>query len=407
MKWPEVRLDQVVEIGRGSSPRPIKDERYFVDGKIPWVKIADATASGKAIYKTNQYVNEFGASFSRHLKKGSVILSASGVSLGIPRILGVDACIHDGWLYFSNFNGVNPEWLYYRLILLKDYFLGIANGAAIQNINTEMLRETKISLPDMDAQQKIASTLSHYDDLIQTNQQRIALLEEAAQRLYDEWFVKLRFPNYQQVPVVEGVPEGWEITRLSSLGEVVTGKTPSTQNADYYGVDIPFIKTPDMNDNMFVIQTTSSLTKLGADSQANKYVPKNTPLISCIGTVGVVSLTSELSQFNQQINALVCQHDFFIEYAFFMMKRLKPILEGMGGGSTMANVSKGKLESLDVLKPSNKILIDFHNATTPFFEKILVLTQQNQKLTQARDELLPRLMSGQLNVTKLTLTEVA
>ena len=180
-----VRLGDVCTIGRGSSPRPIKDERYFIGGSIPWVKIADATASEKYIFKTGMFVNEYGASFSRRLSPGSLIFPASG-TLGIPRFLGVEACVHDGWLYFSNFKEIEPEFLYYKLVLLKDYYLSIAYGAAIQNINTDLVRETEIPLPDLETQREIANRLCSYDDLIETNRRRIALLEESARLLYRE-----------------------------------------------------------------------------------------------------------------------------------------------------------------------------------------------------------------------------
>ncbi|MFN7353555.1 MAG: restriction endonuclease subunit S, partial [Burkholderiales bacterium] len=183
MSWQTVKLGDVMTVGRGSSPRPIKDERFFTGGTIPWVKIADATASGKFSYQTNQHVNDYGASFSRKLKPGALIFPASG-TLGIPRFLGVEACIHDGWLYFSDYQGIDPDWLYYRIILLKNYYEGIAYGAAIQNINTDIVRNTEIQLPDLATQRAMTAVLGTYDDLIATNQRRIALLEDAARRLY-------------------------------------------------------------------------------------------------------------------------------------------------------------------------------------------------------------------------------
>ena len=108
MSWREIELADVCEIGRGSSPRPINNRAYFDGGEIPWIKIADATSSVKVIYKTKEYVNAYGASFSRLLPIDSLIVAASG-TLGFPMFLGVEGCIHDGWLYFKSYNGINKE----------------------------------------------------------------------------------------------------------------------------------------------------------------------------------------------------------------------------------------------------------------------------------------------------------
>jgi type I restriction enzyme, S subunit len=188
MSWNEIELADVCEIGRGSSPRPINNKAYFEGGEIPWIKIADATNSFKVIFKTKEYVNSYGASFSRLLPVDSLIVAASG-TLGFPMFLGVEGCIHDGWLYFKSYNGIDKNFLYYKIIDLNKYFYSKAYGAAIQNINTDTLRRTKINLPPLPTQKRIASILSTYDDLIENNLKRIKLLEETAQNIYKEWLV--------------------------------------------------------------------------------------------------------------------------------------------------------------------------------------------------------------------------
>lgn len=145
--WRIMKLMDVVEVGRGSSPRPISDKKYFDNGDIPWIKIADATASEMYIAETKEYVNEYGASFSRKLSAGSLILAASG-TLGFPMFLAMDGCIHDGWLYFTNLKEISIEYLYYILFMLRDTFNSVSYGAAIQNINTAIVRNIKVILPD-------------------------------------------------------------------------------------------------------------------------------------------------------------------------------------------------------------------------------------------------------------------
>ena len=123
--WERKKIGEMVQVGRGSSPRPIADRIYFEGGTIPWLKIADATASNIFIFRTKETVNDYGASFSRLLKPGSLIVAASG-TLGFPMFLSVEACIHDGWIYFEGIPNDLKEYFYYSLIKLKDYFEAIA-----------------------------------------------------------------------------------------------------------------------------------------------------------------------------------------------------------------------------------------------------------------------------------------
>jgi len=144
--WRKVQLGEEIKVARGSSPRPIADQIYFEGGTIPWLKIADATASHIYIYRTKEYVNDFGASFSRKLPPGSLIVAASG-TLGFPMFLGVEACIHDGWIYFEGIKESMKEYFYFSFIYLKKYFESISYGAAIQNINTGIVKGSPLTLP--------------------------------------------------------------------------------------------------------------------------------------------------------------------------------------------------------------------------------------------------------------------
>ncbi|SFB90406.1 restriction endonuclease subunit S [Kaistella jeonii] len=173
--WEKVKLGDKIEVGRGSSPRPIADKKYFEGGTIPWLKIADATASKIYIYKTKEYVNDYGASFSRKLPVGSLILAASG-TLGFPMFLGVEACIHDGWIYFKGIKEELKEYFYFSFIGLKQYFDGIAYGAAIQNINTTILRESPLIIPDF-------KTLQNFKIIASSALETIVNLQQQNQRL--------------------------------------------------------------------------------------------------------------------------------------------------------------------------------------------------------------------------------
>jgi type I restriction enzyme S subunit len=194
------------------------------------------------------------------------------------------------------------------------------------------------------------------------------------------------------------VPEGWERATIADIGLVVTGKTPSKKKESNYGGDVPLIKTPDMHGNTLVIETEESLSKEGANTQSNKTLPPRSILVSCIGTVGVVSFNCSEAQTNQQINAIVPTDENIRYWTFFMAQDLKPLLEGMGGGATMANVSKSKFSNIKVAIPPSLILNQFNSYVVRNINQIETLAKMNLKLTQARDYLLPRLMNGEIAV---------
>ena len=263
------------------------------------------------------------------------------------------------------------------------------------------LKKEEIEVPPLPEQRRIAGILSAYDDLIENNQRRVRILEEMARSLYREWFVHFRYSGHESVPLVESplgqIPQGWEVKRIMEFGKVITGKTPSKANSDFYGEDVPFVKTPDMHGNMFILATGEFLSNAGADSQANKLIPAGSICVSCIGTIGVVSITTEDCQTNQQINSIVLGKDHFCEFLFFHLQDAKQALENLGSnGATMGNVNKSKFESLEVIAPPSELLERYHQFSASLLSEILTLSRQTANLRRTRDLLLPRLLSGQV-----------
>lgn len=293
------------------------------------------------------------------------------------------------------------RFVYYWFLLagkqgaLKQYY----TGATIMHMPGQKLKEVLIDKPPLIVQQRIGAYLETFDNLIENNQKQIKLLEEAAQRLYKEWFVDLRFPGYENCKIVDGMPESWIQKKISDLGEIITGKTPSTSKEQYYGGNIPFIKIPDMHGCVFPITTEVTLTNEGANTQKNKYIPKNGIMVSCIATVGLVNIAIELCQTNQQINSIILNNEQDLYYVYSSMKRLKELLEGVGSnGATMTNVNKTKFGNIEVLYPNDELRKLYYDYCKPIFEKIYALSRNIKKLSQVRDCLLPKLMSGEIEV---------
>ena len=294
------------------------------------------------------------------------------------------------------------RYLFYWFLLagktgeLDQYF----TGATIKHMPGQKLKEVVIDKPPLEIQHRIADILSAYDDLIENNQKQIKLLEEAAQRFYKEWFVDLRFPGHENTTIVDGVPEGWNECTVESFGTVITGKTPPTSNKEYYtNGKVPFVTIPDMHNVVYPLKTEKRLTIEGAQTQKNKYIPPNSVMISCIGTVGLVSIATEVCQTNQQINSIILNNEDDLYFFYESMLRMKDLLDGLGSnGATMTNVNKSKLEKLIIISPSKDIVKQYNDVCKPLFESALNLSRKNVYLKNMREALLPKLMSGEAEV---------
>ena len=292
----------------------------------------------------------------------------------------------------------DKDYIYY--LISTDY---VRNNAANsmtgasgrQRADIKFIGKLKWNFPEYDVQCKIGKILSTYDDLIEKNNRKIEILQDMAEELYKEWFVRFRFPGHETAKFTDGIPDGWEIKQLHEFGQVETGKTPSTEIQDYYGSDIPFVKTPDMHNNMWTLETEEMLSIKGSNSQPKKLLPANSIMVSCIGTGGVASINAKPSHTNQQINSIILNDLNNLEWLYYTCISLKPTIILFGAnGATMTNLSKGKFEKLKVIYPGKDLINKYHDKTETIFVSIRNLMYSNKNLKQQRDLLLPRLMSG-------------
>lgn len=397
-----VRVGDLGKVITGNTPPRSNPELY--GNYIPFIKATDISENEKYTYTPEEYYSEEG--FRKYktslIPKHSTCVVTIG-SIGKKMTMACQDCfINQAMNAIIPNNDYDYEYVYYLLKnnihKLKNLDSGTASGR--ENVSKSAFMGMELSvIKDKVTQKRIGSILSAYDDLIENNQKQINLLEEAAQRLYKEWFVDLRFPGHEGVKVVDGVPEGWSRKQIFELGKIITGKTPNTSKQEYYGGSIPFAKIPDMHNCIYTISTESTLTKLGADKQKNNYIPENSIMVSCIGTVGLVNISSELCQTNQQINSIVLKNREDVYYLFFSMKMLKTLLDGVGSnGATMINVNKSKFSSIEILYPNAILRNKYFSIAKPYFRKIYYLSKQISSLREARDRLLPKLMSGEIEV---------
>ncbi|WP_421946832.1 restriction endonuclease subunit S [Phaeodactylibacter xiamenensis] len=394
-------LDELGSVGRGRSRHRPRNDVSLYGGKYPFIQTGDIRKAEFYVTSYSQTYNEKGLAQSKLWDKGTLCITIAA-NIAETAILKIKACFPDSIIGFiADENKADVRFVKYCLETYKLQMQSISQGATQDNLSLEKLLSLKFKLPPLPLQTRIADLLSAYDELIEVNNRRIALLEQTAEQLYKEWFVRLRFPGYAQTKVRKGVPEGWEVKPLKFFGKIITGKTPSKKVEHFYGTKFPFYKTPDIHRGVFINSTEEALSDTGLKEISSNSIPENSIMISCIGTAGVVAISSSKGATNQQINSIIPNESVYREYLYFVAKGLKPRIEMFGAtGSTMTNLSKGKLSKLVVLNPEKSIVNRFNQKTIAFFNQIQTLQTQNQTLRHTRDLLLPRLISGQLSVAE-------
>ena len=297
------------------------------------------------------------------------------------------------------------DFVYYltKTPLFRDTAIkSMVGSSGRQRAQMDVLENLKMLVPkDISDQRRIASILSSLDRKIELNNKINADLEEMAQAIFKNWFVD--FEPFKDGKFVDSelgmIPEGWKVGCLGDMGSIVCGKSPSKANSNYYGGDIPFIKIPDMHGNVFVESSEDRLTEQGSLSQIKKLIPPYSLMVSCIATVGLVSINTKPSHTNQQINTIIPHNKSALFYLYQYIKNNEELLKNMGrGGTTTLNVNTKSFSNIRLLIPSEIALEQFHRVVEGLFKKIELNLHESRTLSLLRDTLLPRLMSGDLEV---------
>lgn len=294
---------------------------------------------------------------------------------------------------------IEPKFLYYAMC--KKNLVALNVGTSVPSLTVPVLEDVSIPYPPIPIQRKIAGILSALDSKIENNNKINANLEAQAEALFKSWFVD--FTPFKDQPFVDSelgpIPQGWKVGKLGDLGDIICGKTPSKKNKNFYGGNIPFIKIPDMHGHVFVNESADSLTNTGSLSQKNKLIPSHSLMVSCIATVGIVSINSKPAHTNQQINSIIPICDYLLYFLYLFIKRNKDYLQNLGrGGTTTLNVNTKTFSSILIAIPQKDVVINFHQIVSPIFKTIENNIQENQRLAALRDTLLPKLMSGEIKL---------
>ena len=259
-----------------------------------------------------------------------------------------------------------------------------SHGSAREVFDWDEMCNVMLPVPPIEKQREIVAEYETLSNRISINQQIIQNLEATAQALYRKMFVD----GIDK----ENLPEGWRIGRISDFGEVITGKTPSTLDNSNFGDYMPFVTIPDMHNGFYVIKTERRLSKKGVTMQSNKTVPQNSVCVSCIGTSGLVVVTPEECQTNQQINTIVPFNEYALEYIYLTCCGLEKIIAEYGiGAAVLNNLNKSEFENLRIVLPCDDEIQKFHELVSPCFSAIYLKQKENSKLTELQSLLLAKI----------------
>jgi len=299
----------------------------------------------------------------------------------------------------------SPHFIYYLLQALYDYgYMAVFN---IQHTGvsrfqyTSFKKRTNLNVPPLPIQRKIAAILSAYDDLIENNNRRIAILDKMTEELYCEWFVLLRFPGHEKVKIVKGVPEGWEVKKIGECFTTYLGGTPSRDISSYWGGNIPWINSGEIN-KLRIINASEFITELGYSKSATKIMPVHTTVLAITGaTLGQVSFTELEVCANQSVVGIYDDNDLFNYYIFgYINCTIQNLIAKQGGGGQQ-HINKDIIEKELIILPSQDLLIEYNRTIIPIFKQIANKYFLNERLKLTRDRLLSRLMSGKIDVEDL------
>ena len=343
-----------------------------------------------------------------------VLLSMIGTvgEAAIVEMETVDFAIKNVGL-LKNKDELNARWLFYYLSSHygKHYIKTRLRGTTQAYLPLGSIREMPILVPSENQEKaEIVSILKSFDSKINLLKQQNKTLVNIAQALFKHWFVDFEFPNEEGKPYKSSggkmvaselgeIPEGWQVGNMENFGQIICGKTPPKNIRKYYGGNVDFIKIPDMHNKVFVHNAEDKLSTEGSDFQKNKLIPPNSINVSCIATVGLVTINILPAHTNQQINSIVLASENYLEYLFFYLKMLKKQLINIGtGGSATLNVNTGVFSRIEIIVPNKRIMHKYHSFTKSLFDKIKNNTIEIETLVGIRDTLLPKLMSGQIRV---------
>ena len=374
-EWKKVTLDQMGIISRGRSKhRPRNDARLF-GGSYPFIQTGDIGSAGLYVTEYSQTYNEEGLAQSKLWEKDTLCITIAA-NIADTALLAFPACFPDSIMGFTPHKNIaNVKFVKYCFDVLQKDCQQISQGTAQDNLSWKKLSTILFPCPPIEIQNKIATILSRYDSLIENYQKQIKLLEESAQRLYKEWFIDLRFPGHENTKIVDGVPEGWEKKKITELLEIKYGKDHKA-----------------LKDGIYPVYGTGGVMRY-----TERYLHNGeSVLIPRKGSLNNILLVNGKFWTIDTMFYSIPKMDFVSKIAYFNLKEKD--MYSFNIGAAVPSMTINILSTMDILLPSVNIRKDFENVLSKYFSLTLNPQTQIRHLTEARDRLLPKLMSGEIEV---------
>lgn len=407
MSWRVSSLDSLcTKVYSGGTPSTNVDAYY--GGEIPWLRTQEVTFN--RIKDTEAKITDAGLknSAAKWVPANSVIVAMYGNSAGRSAITEIPLTTNQACCNLVvDEEKADFRFVFYSLLLGYERLKGLSRGAAQNNLNAAQVKAFEINTPSVHVQRAIGDLVSSYDDLIENNRRRMALLEESARLLYREWFVRLRFPGYEHTPIVDGVPQGWLSVPLGAIcTKIGSGFTPRGGEASYRSEGVTLIRSMNVYDDRFDDGGLAFLSDEQAATLAGVTVESKDILINITGaSVARCCMAPERylpARVNQHVMIIRVDPEkadpFFVHKAINSDGQKRQLLSYARKGSTREALTKDEMARFEVTLPTTTLLRQFGEIAATAFRQREVLALQNQKLRTARDLLLPRLMSGELAV---------
>ena len=377
-------LSDIIELIGGGTPKTSKPE--FWNGDIPWLSVVDFGGDGRWVDKAEKTITNLGLenSSTKLLKSGDIVISARG-TVGELAQLKRPMAFNQSCYGIRARTGVDQDFLYYLLKKSVNDLRRQSHGGVFNTITRSTFDVVSVNIPSIVTQKKIVDILGRLDEKIELNRRMNETLQQLGQALFRYYFVD------------NPEPKNWKRGVICDLGEVVTGKTPSKKNQKFFGDEVAFLKVPDMHKTSIVIKTSDNLSLMGAESQKSKYISRWSTCVSCIATVGVVSLAGKNMQTNQQINSIIPRESYFKFFNYFLMRHKSDYIKTLASsGSATPNLNMGHFSNITVVIPDRELLKEFDARVNHLFLQMENNLQENETLMNIRDSLLLKLISGEI-----------
>lgn len=399
-----ITIGELGSIITGNTPPRSNPELY--GHYTPFIKATDISETEKYTYNPEEYYSKEG--HDKYVKslipKGATCVVTIG-SIGKKMTMAhCDLFINQAMNAIIPNKNFDKEYVYYAVknILPNIKMLDSGTASGRENVSKSAFSKMEILIEDnIVIQQRIAEILSRYDSLIENYQKQIKLLEEAAQRLYKEWFVDLRFPGYEDTKIVDGLPEGWSFIRIKDRYKTVLGGTPSRSINSYWGGDISWINSGEIN-KLRIIKPSEEITQDGYKNSSTKLMPIHTTILAITGaTLGQVSYTEIETCANQSVVGIIDEENTTNEFLYLNIYNNIHSMINKATGGAQQHINKDIVSDYFIMLPDESILIEFRKRINPIFNTIRDYFFIIEDIIEARDRLLPKLMSGEIEVKTL------